>query len=356
MQIGIDSFVATLPDALTGKNLAPEDRLSNLLEEIMLADEVRLDSFGIGEHHRPEFLDSAPEIILAAASVKTKRIRLNSAVTVLGANDPVRLFQQFATIDLLSRGRVEMIVGRGSFVEAYPLFGLELRDYDSLFTDKLDLLLNIRAHVEVTWSGKHRSPLHRQRVYPRPLQNPLPIWLGVGGTPSSFERAGALGLPLMVAMIGGQTAQFRPSIDLYRESGRRAGHSPEKLVIGVHVFGYVADTDRQAADEFFPGYAKTIERMSKERRWSPVTRDQFEAMRGPTGALVVSDPESVAEKIIAIAKTLGGISRITFQMSAASLPHAKHMHAIELLGQKVAPLVRQSASLPPSSPLRGEGA
>jgi len=254
----------------------------------------------------------------------------------------VRVFQQFATIDLLSHGRAEMVVGRGSFTEAFPLFGLDLQDYDSLFSSKLDLLLQVRDSARVTWSGKHRPSLRDQPVYPRPYQNLLPIWIGVGGTPASFARAGTLGLPLIVAMIGGETQHMRPGIDLYREAARRPGHDPKKLPVGIHVFGYVAETDRQAADEFFPGYVKTIERMSGERGWSPPSRSQFEAMRGPSGALVISDPERAAEKIVSIANTLGGISRLTFQMSAASLPHAKEMRAIELLGARVAPLVRQT--------------
>ena len=341
MQIGIDSFVRTSPDALTGQTLDPADRLSNLLEEITLADEAGVDAFGIGEHHRADFLDSAPETILAAAAVLTKRIRLHSAVTVLSANDPVRVFQQFATIDLLSRGRVELIVGRGSFVEAYPLFGLDLQQYDSLFASKLDLLLALRDKPQVTWSGKHRPPLNNQPVYPRPLQNPLPIWLGVGGTPASFERAGRLGLPLMIAIIGGSPEHFRPHVDLYREAGRRAGHRPETLKVGIHAFGYVADTDRQAIDEFYPGYAQTRAIMSRERGIPPVSRSQYEALRGPNGMLVISSPEAAAEKILSISETLGGISRFTFQMSPAALPHAKHMHAIELLGTRVAPLVRR---------------
>ncbi len=341
MQIGIDSFVASVPDALTGQNLSPSDRLNHLIEEIVLADEVGLDVFGIGEHHRAEFLDSAPETLLAAAAIKTKHIRLTSAVTVLSANDPVRVFQQFATIDLLSRGRVEMIVGRGSFVEAYPLFGLDLRDYDSLFADKLNLLLALRENTRVHWSGKHRPPLSGQAVYPRPLQNPLPVWLGVGGTPASFERAGRLGLPLMVAIIGGEPHRFRPLVDLYREAGRHAGHSPEKLKVGVHALGYVADTDQQAADEFFPGYAQSFTEIGRERGWPPVTRSQFEALRKPKGAILVSDPNIVADKLIAFSEALGGISRLSFQMSIASLPHVKRMHAIELLGTRVAPRIRK---------------
>ena len=258
MEIGIDSFVAAVPDALTGANLSPQDRLAHLLEEIKLADEVGLNVFGIGEHHRAEFLDSAPETLLAAAAAVTRRIRLTSAVTVLSAHDPVRVFQQFATIDLISRGRVEMVVSRGSFSEAFPLFGLAFKDYDALFAEKLDLLLKLRENSQVHWAGRFRPQLDGQPVYPRPLQEKLPIWLGAGGTPESFVRAGQLGLPLMVAIIGGQPHRFRPLIDLYRQAGEEAGHQSESLRVGIHALGYVADTDQQAADEFFPGYARSF--------------------------------------------------------------------------------------------------
>lgn len=319
-----------------------ENRLRHLLEEIELADKLGLDVFGLGEHHREEFLDSAPVVILAAAAALTTRIRLSSAVTVLSAADPVRVFQEFATLDLLSGGRAEIVAGRGSFIESFPLFGLNLDDYDSLFVEKLDLLLKIRENTHVHWSGKHRAPLTGQGIYPRPMQNPLPVWLGVGGTPASFARAGTLGLPLMVAIIGGEPRRFRPLVDLYREAGRRAGHAPEHLKVGVHALGYVADTDRQAADDFFPGYAEAFTKIGRERGWPPVTRAQFEAVRGPSGALLVSDAKTVAEKILRMNEDLGGISRISFQMSVASLPHEKLMHAIELLANLVAPIVRRS--------------
>ncbi len=341
MQIGLDSFAATIPDPVTGVALSASARLRDLVEEIELADQVGLDVFGIGEHHRPEYLDSAPAIILAAAASRTKRIRLTSAVKVLSADDPVRVFQDFATLDLISQGRAEIVVGRGSFVESYPLFGLDLEDYDSLFTEKLDLLLKIRDSEHVRWSGRHRPALTGQGVYPRPLQNPLPIWIGVGGTPASFARAGTLGLPLMVAIIGGEPHRFRPLIDLYREAGRRAGHAPEKLKVGIHALGFVADSERQAADEFFPGYAKSFTEIGKERGWAPTTRAQYDAVRGPKGALLIGDPETVAEKILYVNEALGGISRLTFQMSVATLAHAKVTHAIELLGTRVAPLVAQ---------------
>jgi probable LLM family oxidoreductase len=341
MQIGIDSFAAAVPDATTGLTVSPAERLGHLLEEIELADQVGLDVFGLGEHHRQEYLDSAPAVILAAAAARTSRIRLTSAVTVLSAADPVRVFQNFATLDLLSGGRAEMVVGRGSFIEAFPLFGLDLEDYDALFTEKLDLLLNIREHTHVHWSGKHRAPLTGQGIYPRPLQNPLPIWLGVGGTPQSFARAGALGLPLMVAIIGGEPRRFRPLVDLYRETGLRAGHSADQLKVGIHALGYVADTDAQASDDFFPGYAEAFTKIGRERGWPPTTRAHFEALRGPSGALLVSDPDTVVEKLLHFNEVLGGIARLSFQMSVAALPHGKLMHAIELLGTRVAPAIRK---------------
>jgi probable LLM family oxidoreductase len=349
MQIGIDSFVAIYPDPATGVALSAPTRLRNLLEEIEHADQVGLDVFGVGEHHRREFLDSAPVVILAAAASRTRRIRLTSAVTVLSAEDPVRLFQNFATLDLLSLGRAEIIIGRGSFGEAFPLFGLDGKDYDSLFANKLDLLLNIRKNVQVHWSGKHRPPLTGQGVYPRPMQNPLPIWLGVGGTPESFVRAGKLGLPLMVAIIGGEPRRFRPLIDLYREEGLRAGHSASQLTIGIHSIGFLADTTEQAADDFYPGYAHTMTQIGKERGWPPTNRTQFDAVRGPTGALLVGDAETVAKKILYVNEVLGGISRITFQMSVSTLPHRKLLHAIEILGTQVVPLLRKSMGSTPAA-------
>jgi probable LLM family oxidoreductase len=280
-------------------------------------------------------------VILAAAAARTKRIRLTSAVTVLSAADPVRVFQEFATLDLISGGRAEMIVGRGSFVEAFPLFGLDLDDYESLFTEKLDLLLLLRKQTRVNWSGRHRPALTGQGVYPRPMQDPLPVWLGVGGTPASFARAGKLGLPLMVAIIGGEPHRFRPLVDSYREAGAKAGHDPKKLTVGIHALGYVADTDDQAAADFFPGYAKAFTEIGRERGWPPVTRAQFEALRGPTGALIVGDPDSAARKVRSFSSSLGGISRLSFQMSVAGVPHEKMLRSIELIGSRVAPVVRE---------------
>src|SRR5882757_4911945 len=339
IEIGIDSFAAAHND--TSRALSPAQRMRDLIEEIEHADQVGLDVFGIGEHHRQEYLDSAPAVILGAAAARTQRIRLTSAVTVLSSADPVRVFQNFATLDLISQGRAEMVVGRGSFTDSFPLFGYRLEDYDSLFAEKLDLLLKIRENEHVTWSGKHRAALKGQGVYPRPVQNPLPIWLGVGGTPGSFARAGALGLPLMVAIIGGQTRRFRPLIDLCREAGLRAGHSPDTLKVGVHSLGYVAATTQEAANDFFPGYARAFTDVGKERGWPAVTRSGFDAQRGPQGALLIGSPDEVVEKIIRHSNALGGVSRFTFQMNAASLPHAKLMRAIEMLGARVAHELRK---------------
>ena len=341
MQVGIDSFAAW---DNTGMQLNPSERLRRLVEQIEYADKIGLDVFGIGEHHRREFLDSAPAVILAAAAARTKRIRLTSAVTVLSAADPVRVFQEFATLDLLSQGRAEMVVGRGSSVEAFPLFGFKLEDYDSLFAEKLDLLLKIRDNEHVYWSGKYRPSLNGQGIYPRPLQNQLPIWIGVGGTPESFVRAGMLGLPLMVAIIGGETHRFRPLIDLYRKAGMQAGYSSDQLKVGVHSLGYVAESTQEAVDDFYPGYARTMTEIGKERGWPKMTRASFDAQRGPHGALLIGDPDEVAEKIIMHRKALGGISRITFMMNPASLPQEKLMRATKLIGTRVAPALREVAA------------
>jgi probable LLM family oxidoreductase len=339
MQVGIDSFAAAHDDASLSVN--PSERLLNLIKQIELADQIGLDVFGVGEHHRREFLDSAPVVILGAAASRTKQIRLTSAVTVLSAADPVRVFQEFATLDLLSQGRAEMVVGRGSFVEAFPLFGFRLEDYDSVFAEKLDLLLKIRDNEHIHWSGKFRPSLNGEGIYPRPLQNPLPIWIGVGGTPQSFVRAGLLGLPLMVAIIGGETSRFKPFTDLYRQAGKQAGYLPDQLKIGVHSLGYVAETAKEAADDFFPGYRNAFNEIGKERGWAPVTRKDFDAQRGPDGALLIGDPDVVIEKIKHHSKILGSISRITFMMNPASLPHAKLMRAIDLIGKHVAPALRE---------------
>ena len=344
MQIGLDSFVATLADPVTGAMVDPKQRLINLLEEVELADRVGLDLFGIGEHHREEFLDSAPVVLLAAAAARTRRIRLTSAVTVISADDPVRVFQNFATLDLISGGRAEIVAGRGSFTEAYPLFGLDLADYDSLFDEKLRLLLSIRDNPRITWSGQHRAPLHDQQIHPRPLQNPLPIWVGVGGSPESVIRAGSLGLPLMIAIIGGQPDRFRPLVDLYRESGRRSGHSTETLKVGIHALGSFAASTKQARDDYYPGYERMFGKIGKERGWPAIRRSHFDALCGPEGALIIGDAEEGVAKILHYNEVLGGIDRITIQMSPETLPHLKALEAIQILGEQVAPAVRKICS------------
>ena len=278
-------------------------------------------------------------MILAAAAARTKRIILTSAVTVLSAADPVRVFQEFATLDLISRGRAEIVAGRGSFIESFPLFGLKLEDYDDLFAEKLDLLLKLREETHPRWSGKHRAALTGQGVYPRPHQAKMPIWLGVGGTPESFVRAGMLGLPLMVAIIGGEPHRFRPLVDLYREATRRAGHDEAVLKVGIHALGYVAETDAQAAEDFFPGYAAEFTKIGRERGWPPVTRRQFDALTAPKGALIVGGPETVAAKVRYYDEALGGISRMDFQMSVSGLGREQMLGAIRLLGERVKPLV-----------------
>lgn len=333
MEIGIDSFAATPKTKMSNSQA-----LNELLERIEHADKFGLDIFGIGEHYRKEFLDSAPNMILAAAASRTERIRLTSAVTVLSAADPVRVFQNFATLDLISKGRAEIVAGRGSFIESFPLFGLKLEDYDELFAEKLDLLLQIRDNEIVNWSGKFRPSLNNQAIYPRPVQNPLPIWLGVGGTPASFARAGALGLPLMVAVIGGETHRFRPLVDLYRHAGKEAGHPAEKLKVGLHSLGYVAEKSEEAVADYYPGYAAMFTQIGKERGFAPVTKGSFDAQNGPTGALLVGNPEKVAEKILRHSESLGGISRFTFQMDVG-IPHEKLLRAIELIGEIVSPTV-----------------
>lgn len=340
MEIGIDSFAAILPDPATGKLPSATDRMADLLDEVEVADRVGLDVFGIGEHHRAEFLDSAPTVILAAAAARTQQIRLTSAVTVLSAADPVRVFQEFATLDLISKGRAELVVGRGSFGEAYPLFGMEPQDYDELFAEKLALFLKLGETKHPIWKGRFRAELKGKGVYPRPHQPRLPVWIGVGGTPESFARAGTLGLPLMVAIIGGTFARFRPLVDLYREAGSRAGHSPDKLKVGVHAMGFVGETDAAARDAFFPGWAHLTAKIGRERGWSPPSRQQFDAMAGPEGAFLVGAPATVAAKMRHASETLGDVSRITFQMSTASLETAAMKRSIELLGSEVAPIIR----------------
>ena len=341
MEIGIDSFAAV--DISKGKP-SSEDRvqvIKDLIDRIVYADEVGIDLFGIGEHHREEFLDAAPHIILAAAAAQTKQIKLSSAVAVLSAADPVRVFQNYATLDLISSGRVEMVVGRGSFSESFPLFGFQFEDYDALFKEKLELLLQIRDSEVITWSGKYRTSLNQQLITPRPFQEKMPIWLGVGGTPSSFVRAGSMGLPLMIAIIGGETHRFRPLVDLYRKAGAEAGFTPNELSVGIHSLGYVAETKDEAVSNYFPGYAKNFTRIGRERGWPPVTKQGFNAQNGPRGALLVGSPEEVAEKIIQHSNALGGISRFTFQLDNANLTHDQLKITMRLIAQKVKPIINK---------------
>jgi probable LLM family oxidoreductase len=334
MELGLYTF------ADVGPEIEPARRLRNLLEEIELADQAGLDVFGVGEHHRPDYAVSAPAIVLAAAAERTKNIRLTSAVTVLSSVDPVRVFQDFATLDLISGGRAEIMAGRGSFIESFPLFGYDLGDYDELFAEKLDLLLRLRESERVTWSGKHRAPLDDAGVYPRPVQDPLPVWIAVGGTPQSVVRAALLGLPLAIAIIGGQPERFAPLARLYREAASRAGHDPARLPISINSHTYVAPTSQQASDEYFPTYAAMMNRIGRERGWSAMTREQFEAGRSPRGALLVGDPEQVAEKIL-FEHELFGNERFMAQISVGATEHERVMRAIELFGTDVAPTVRK---------------
>jgi probable LLM family oxidoreductase len=340
MEIGIYTFAERTPDPATGRLVNADQRLRDLLEEIELADRVGLDVFGVGEHHRPDYLASAPAVVLAAAAARTSRIRLTSAVTVLSSDDPVRVFQDFATLDLLSGGRAEIMAGRGSFIESFPLFGYSLDDYDALFADKLDLLLALREKERVTWTGAHRPALHDLGVYPRPLQDKLPVWIAVGGTPKSVVRAGTLGLPIALAIIGGRPERFVPFIDLYRESAQRAGHDPAVLPVSINSHGYIADASAQAAEDAFPPYLDVMGRIGKERGWPPPTRRQFDVERSPRGALLVGDPQEVIDKIL-FEHELFGHQRFLMQMSVGTMPHARIMRSIELLGTKVAPVVRR---------------
>ena len=332
MEIGIDSFAALF--TYGGRPVqGGAASIATLLDRIVHADRVGLDVFGIGEHHRKDMLDSANTLLLAAAAARTERIRLTSAVTVLSAADPVRVFQQFATLDLISNGRAEMVVGRGSSIEAFPLFGYDLHDYDELFTEKLGLLLRIRAQEHVDWSGRFRPAIRNLPVYPRPVQDPLPVWIGVGGTPESFARAGRLGLPLMVAVIGGETHRFGPLVDLYREAWLKAGHPEEGMKVGLHSFGYIADTMGEAVEDFYPGYHENMNRIGRERGWAPITRAQYDAQVAPRGAFLIGDAETVAEKIHRHSRALGGISRLCFMMENAVVPNEKILHTMELMAK-----------------------
>jgi probable LLM family oxidoreductase len=337
MELGLYTF------ADVGPEIDPARRLRNLLEEIELADHLGLDVFGVGEHHRPDYAVSAPAVVLAAAAERTKNIRLTSAVTVLSSDDPVRVFQDFATLDLLSGGRAEIMAGRGSFIESFPLFGYDLGDYDELFAEKLELLLRLRESERVTWSGRHRAPLDDAGVYPRPVQDPLPVWIAVGGTPQSVVRAAVLGLPLAIAIIGGQPERFAPLARLYREAASEAGHDPERLPISINSHTYVAEYSQQASDEYFPTYSAMMNGIGRERGWPPMRRAQFEAGRSPRGALLVGSPEEVVEKIL-FEHELFGLGRFMAQISVGTLPHDRVMRAIELFGTEVAPAVRKELS------------
>ena len=341
MEFGLTTFVEDTPDPVSGRSVGARQRLANLIEEAVLADEVGLDVFGVGEHHRVEYVASAPAVILAAIATRTKRIRLTSAVTVLSSDDPVRVFQDFATLDLLSNGRAEIMAGRGSFIESFPLFGYSLDDYNDLFSEHLELLLKLRDSERVTWHGVHRPPIDDLPVYPRPVQDPLPVWIAVGGTPQSVVRAAPLGLPLTIAIIGGTPDRFVPMVDLYRESARRAGRDPSSLAVAINSHAFIAESSKEAADAFFPSYAQVMSRIGAERGWPPTTRQQFEMMRSKQGALLVGDPQEVIEKIL-YEHELFRHDRFLAQFTVGAMPHDKVMKSIELFGTVVAPAVRKA--------------
>ncbi|GAB6991054.1 LLM class flavin-dependent oxidoreductase [Paenibacillus pini] len=340
MEIGISTFVETTPDVQTGEVMSHAQRLREVVEEIVLADQVGLDVFGVGEHHREDYAASSPALVLAAAASQTKRIRLTSAVTVLSSADPVRVFQDFATLDGISNGRAEIMAGRGSFIESFPLFGYDLNDYDELFDEKLELLLKIRESEKVTWEGKHRPAIHHLGVYPRPVQDPLPVWIGSGGNQESVIRAGLLGLPLVLAIIGGKPTQFAPLVELYKKAAAHAGHDVSKLAVGSHSHGFIAEETELAANKFFPSTQASMSKLGKERGWGPYTRSTFDAARSFEGALYVGDPETVAKKIIHLRKNVG-VTRFMLHVPVGTMPHADVMRAVELLGTEVAPRVRE---------------
>jgi probable LLM family oxidoreductase len=345
VELGIYTFAELTPGP-SGETVTPARRLRDLIEEIELADQVGLDVFGVGEHHRPDFAVSAPAVVLAAGAERTERIRLTSAVSVLSSDDPVRVFQDFATLDLLSGGRAEIMAGRGSFIESFPLFGFDLDDYDELFAEKLGLLLQLREAERVTWSGRHRPALGDLGVYPRPLQDPLPIWVAVGGTPTSAARAGALGLPMALAIIGGLPERFFPFAEIFREAARQAGH--ERPALGINSHGYLAETSQQAADESFRPFATAMNRIGRERGWPPLTRQDFDGQRTLRGAAFVGSPQEVIEKIL-FQHEVFHHDRFLLQVSVGTLPHARVLRAIELLGTEVAPAVRKELGRQPAS-------
>ncbi|HWO78214.1 MAG TPA: LLM class flavin-dependent oxidoreductase [Bacillus sp. (in: firmicutes)] len=343
MEIGLSTFVETTPDVETGKVISHAQRIREVVEEIILADQVGLDVFGVGEHHREDYAASAPAVILAAAASQTKRIRLTSAVTVLSSDDPVRVFQDFATLDAISNGRAEIMAGRGSFIESFPLFGYDLKDYDELYDEKLDLLLKIRESEKITWSGKHRPAIHNRGVYPRPVQNPLPVWIGSGGTPDSVVRAGLLGLPLVLAIIGGRPLQFAPLVRLYKQAAEKAGHDASMLTVASHSHGFIAETSEMAAEKFFPSTQYAMNKLGRERGWGQYDRASFDFARSFEGALYVGDPQTVAEKIIYLRKNVG-ITRFMLHCPVGTMPHEDVMKSIELLGKEVAPRVREEVA------------
>jgi probable LLM family oxidoreductase len=343
MELGITTF-AEMPLNL-GDDIAriSAERLQHVVQEAELADRLGLDVYGVGEHHRPDFIASSPATVLAAIAARTQRIRLTSAVTVLSSDDPVRVYQDFATLDLLSNGRAEIMAGRGSFTESFPLFGQSLDDYDELFAEKLELLLAVRAQERVTWRGQHRPPIKDRGVYPRALQNPLPVWIAVGGTPQSIVRAGVLGLPLMLAIIGGEPARFAPLVAMYRNAARRAGHDPAKLQVGINSHCWLAEDSQQAADEFWPAYSETMSRIGRERGWPPMSREAYDQLRGPAGSLLVGTPEEVAAKIRA-QRELFGCTRYLVQFTVGPMPHEQVMRCIELFAQRCRPALGASAA------------
>jgi probable LLM family oxidoreductase len=338
MELGLYTFAETTPSHEGSRTpTTPQRRMCELVEEAQLAEQVGLDVFGVGEHHRPDFIVSAPAVVLGAIASKTSRIRLTSAVTVLSSDDPVRVFQDFATLDLLSNGRAEIMAGRGSFVESFPLFGFDLDDYDVLFSEKLDLLLRIREDGPVTWSGRHRAPLRNQLVVPRPVQNPLPVWIAVGGTPASAQRTGALGLPMALAIIGGAPERFAPLVEIFREAARHAGHDASRLPLSINGHGHVAESSEVAAEQFYPGYDASMRKLGRERGWPAPTREQYDLLRSPRGALLVGDPKTVADKILFQYDIFRNTRYLIYLMG---MPHDTVMRAIELYGTRVAPLVR----------------
>ncbi|MEQ2529333.1 LLM class flavin-dependent oxidoreductase [Robertmurraya yapensis] len=340
MEIGISTFVETTPDVKTGEVISHAQRLREVVEEIILADQVGLDVFGVGEHHRKDYAASSPAILLAAAAPQTKKIRLTSAVSVLSSDDPVRVFQDFAMLDGISNGRAEIMAGRGSFIESFPLFGYDLDDYHELFEEKLDLLLKIRESEKVTWRGNHRPAINNLGVYPRPVQDPLPVWIGSGGTPQSVVRAGQLGLPLVLAIIGGRPVQFASLVQLYKRAAAQAGHDVSKLPVASHSHGFIAEDNDTACEKFFPPTQQAMNVIGRERGWGHYDRAAFDAARSFEGALYVGDSETVAQKIIHLRKNVG-ITRFMLHVPVGTMPHEDVMKAIELLGTEVAPRVRE---------------